>query len=136
MRQGTHESGIKVGDEQCCMLAIKRQNSHNVPPVSVYKTPGPCQQASASPLACQPGRHSAPTPSRAGRLVPLRWRVTRGDIRQPRQAAPCRYTAQRELEGIISARGFRLEIFPSMSTDVKAHLGSNVLSVMMWQYYS
>ena len=58
VRQGTHESGIKVGDEQCRVLAIKRQSSHNVPPVSVYNTPGPCQQASASPVACQPGGRS------------------------------------------------------------------------------
>jgi hypothetical protein len=35
VRQGTHEGGIKVGDEQCRVLAIKRQSSHNVPPVSV-----------------------------------------------------------------------------------------------------
>ena len=54
VRQGPHESGIKVGDEQCRVLAIKRQSSHNVPPVSVYKA-----QASV------------------GRLAPLRWRVNR-----------------------------------------------------------
>src|SRR2546428_3498519 len=35
VRQGTHESGIKVGDEQCRVLAIKCQRSHNIPPVSV-----------------------------------------------------------------------------------------------------
>src|SRR4051794_4224754 len=45
MRQGTHESGIKVGDEQCRVLALKRQSSHTVPPVSVYKV-----QASVSRL--------------------------------------------------------------------------------------
>src|SRR5262245_52466044 len=48
VRQGTHESSIKVGDKQCRMLAIKRQSSHNVPPVRLYKDPCPCQQASAS----------------------------------------------------------------------------------------
>src|SRR5215813_870243 len=36
--QGTHESGIKVGDQQRRVLAIKRQSSHNAPPVSVSKT--------------------------------------------------------------------------------------------------
>src|SRR5215831_16416239 len=50
--QGTHESGIKVGDEQCRVLALKRQSSHKIPPVSVYKA-----QASVS------------------RLASLRWRV-------------------------------------------------------------
>src|SRR5262245_1789862 len=38
VRQGPHESGIKVGDEQRRVLALKRQSSHNVPPVSVSKT--------------------------------------------------------------------------------------------------
>jgi hypothetical protein len=70
--------------------------------------------------------------ARVSRLAPLRWRVNLGDIRQPRQAAPCRYTAQRELEGIISARGFRLEMFPAKSTDVKAHLGSKDLDTIEW----
>src|SRR5262245_23646504 len=51
VRQGTHESGIKVGDEQCRVLAIKRQSSHNVPPVSVYKA-----QARVSRLAPLQGR--------------------------------------------------------------------------------
>jgi hypothetical protein len=70
--------------------------------------------------------------ARVSRLAPLRWRVNLGDIRQPRHAAPCRYTAQRELEGIISARGFRLEMFPAKSTDVKAHLGSKDLDTIEW----
>src|SRR5262249_7383753 len=52
MWQGSHKSGIKVGDEQCRVLARKRQSSHNVPPVSVSKSQ-----------------------ARVRRLAPLRWRV-------------------------------------------------------------
>jgi hypothetical protein len=56
VRQGTHEGSIKVGDEQGCVLALQRQSSHNIPPVSVSKV-----QASVS------------------RLAPLRWRVNLGN---------------------------------------------------------
>src|SRR5262249_12186179 len=52
MWQGSHKSGIKVGDEQCRVLALKRQSSHNVPPISIYKIR-----------------------ARVSRLAPLRWRV-------------------------------------------------------------
>src|SRR5215510_3120474 len=58
VRQGTHKSGIKVSDEQCRVLALKRQSSHNVPPVSVYKAQ-----------------------ARVSRLAPLWGRVNLGDTR-------------------------------------------------------